>query len=259
VIGFCDFYISHRRLPTETLRFNDVLYKIKTTDEIIHPLRVFVTDKEFVKLFVKAVVGEQYNIPTLAVLRSMDDVRAYPFPAACCIKPTHASGQVIVRQNGEALDFKEIERWFDLNYYRRGREANYKTLQPKIIVEPLIFGRAGPDEYKFFCYKGKPKLIKVIQNRYTDYSCKYFDAKWAEQDFSITYEKSSKSMPCPGNLDEMLAIAAVVSAYFSFVRVDCYSDGATCLVGEITNCSENAGGQFIPKSGEHVASKMIFG
>ena len=259
LIGLFDFYVSHRRIPTNNLIFNDVLYKIKTTDEIIHPLRVFVTDKEFIKLFVKAVVGDQYNVPTLAVLHSMDDVRAYPFPAACCIKPTHASGHVIVRHNGEAIDFKTIERWFDLNYYRRGREANYKTLQPKIIVEPFIFGRPGPNEYKFFCYKGSPKLIKVIQDRYTDYSCKYFDAQWVEQDFSITHEKSSKLIPCPGNLQDMLSIAATLSASFSFVRVDFYSNGETCLVGEITNCSENAGGQFIPKSGEHVASKIIFG
>src|ERR1041384_3670239 len=114
LIGFIDFYVSHRRIPTNNLIFNDVLYKIKSTDEIIHPLRVFVTDKEFIKLFVKAVVGDQYNVPTLTVLHSMDDVRAYPFPAACCIKPTHASGHVIVRHNGEAIDFKTIERWFDL-------------------------------------------------------------------------------------------------------------------------------------------------
>jgi len=46
---------------------------------------------------------------------------------------------------------------------------------------------------------------------------------------------------------------------FSFVRVDLYSNGEKCLVGEITNCSENAGGQFIPKSGEQVASNMSFG
>src|SRR5262245_59047777 len=44
LIGFFDFYVSHRRIPTNNLIFNDVLYKIKTTDEIIHPLRVFVTD-----------------------------------------------------------------------------------------------------------------------------------------------------------------------------------------------------------------------
>ena len=259
LIGLFDFYVSHRRIPTNNLIFNDVLYKIKTTDEIIHPLRVFVTDKEFIKLFVKAVVGDQYNVPTLAVLHSMDDVRAYPFPAACCIKPTHASGHVIVRHNGEAIDFKTIERWFDLNYYRRGREANYKTLQPKIIVEPLIFGNSDPDEYLFFCYNGSPKLIQAIEGSYTDYSYKFFDAKWGEQDFSITREKSLKPFHYPGNLNEMLSIAATLSAFFSFVRVDFYGNGSTCLVGEITNCHENAGGLFIPKSGEHVASKIIFG
>ena len=106
--------------------------------------------------------------------------------------------------------------------------------------------------------KGSASL--AIEGSYTDYSCIFFDAKWVEQDFSITREKSLKpSFHCPGNLNEMPSIAAALSAYFSFVRVDFYSNGSTCLVGEITNCHENAGGLFIPKSGEQVASKIIFG
>ena len=259
LICLYDFYERHGRIATNRLIFNDVLYKMKTTDEIIHPLRVLVTDKEFAKLFVKAVVGDHYTVPTLTVLHSMDEVRKYNFPSACCIKPTHASGQVIIRKNGEEIDFAKIEGWFHLNYYRVTREANYKTLQPKIIVEPLIFGQPDPNDYKFFCYKGSPKLIKVIADRYTDYGCKYFDDKWVEQDFSITHEKSSKPIYCPDNFREMLWIAAALSAYFSLVRVDFYSNGEKCLVGELTHCSENAGGQFIPKSGEQVASKIIFG
>jgi hypothetical protein len=42
-------------------------------------------------------------------------------------------------------------------------------------------------------------------------------------------------------------------------KLDLYSNGDKCLVGEIINCSENAGGQSIPKSGEQVASIIIFG
>ena len=259
LICFYDFYESHGRIATNELIFNDVLYKIKTTDEITNQLRVFVTDKEFVKLFVKAVVGDQYNVPTLTVLHSMEEVRKYAFPSECCIKSTHACGQVIFRNNGEEIDFRKIEGWFNTNYYRVSREANYKTLQPKILVEPFIFGTPQPNDYKFFCYKGRPKLIKVIVDRYTDYGCKYFDDKWVEQDFSITHVKCSKPIHCPDNFKEMLWIAEELSAYFSFVRVDLYSNGKKCLVGEITNCSENAGGQFIPKSGEQVASKLIFG
>lgn len=259
LICLLDFYVWHGRIPTNELIFNDVLHKIKTTDEIINPLRVFVTDKEFVKLFVKAVVGDQCNVPTHAVLHSMDEVRKYTFPSECCIKATHGCGHVIIRKNGEDIDFKEIERWFAINYYRKHREANYKTLEPKVIVEPLIFGRPDPNDYKFFCYKGSPKLIKVVTDRHTNYGCKYFDDNWVEQDFSITHEKSSGPIHCPGNFKEMLSIAAALSAYFTFVRIDLYSNGDECLVGETTNCSDRAGGQFIPKSGEQVASKLIFG
>ena len=71
LICLFDFYISHRRTASNELFLNDVLYKIKTTDEIIDPLRVFVTDKEFVKLFVKAVVGDQYNVPTITFGRNV--------------------------------------------------------------------------------------------------------------------------------------------------------------------------------------------
>src|SRR5688572_32797965 len=94
--SYARFVATHRRFPSDGKLFNDVLFKIKTSDEILDPLRVFVSDKEFVKLYVKAVVGEQYNIPTLAVLRSVQDVDNYDFPASCCIKATHASGRVIL-------------------------------------------------------------------------------------------------------------------------------------------------------------------
>ena len=40
--SFVNFVIRHRRVPSNKHIFNDVLYKIKTTDEILDPLRVFV-------------------------------------------------------------------------------------------------------------------------------------------------------------------------------------------------------------------------
>jgi hypothetical protein len=109
LICFYDFYKAHGRIATNKPIFNDVFYKIKVSDEISNPLRVFVTDKEFLKLFVKAVVGDQHNSPTITVLHCMDEVMRYGFPSECCIKPTHASGQVIIRKNGEEINFAKIE------------------------------------------------------------------------------------------------------------------------------------------------------
>lgn len=246
-------------IPKHSMTFNDVLYWMKIRGDLSDPLRIFVSDKEFSKLYVTALVGKSYVVPTIAVLKSPEEVDQFEFPRDCCIKPTHASGYVIIRKDGTDLNKARIKTWFHLDYYWITREANYKPLHPKVIVEPLLFRSASVDEYKIFCYKGVPKMIKAIQGRHTNYRSKYFDAKWNELDFSVDRPKAQGSMPCPNNLEEMLSIAATLSAQFSFVRIDFYSDCRQCFVGEITNCSYGAIGQFIPSSGERVASDLIFG
>jgi hypothetical protein len=254
-----NFMRKHRRKPNGSMLWNDVWYRIKTSDEILEPLRVFVSDKEHVKQYVKAEVGDDYNVPTFAVLRSPAEVDAFDFPPDCCIKPTQASGEVILRTHGAPVDRARIKSWFSINYYERGREWNYQRLKPKVIVEPLIFGSSNVEDYKIFCFNGEPRLIQVDMDRYVDHTRKYFDEDWNEQDFSILYPRSAADCPRPASLDTMLAVARRLSAPFSFVRIDLYSDGERVLVGEITNCSENAGGVFIPRSAERQASELMFG
>jgi hypothetical protein len=239
--------------------WNDVWYRVKTSDEIVDPLRVFVSDKEHVKQFVREKLGDEYNVPTIAVLRSAGEVDSFDFPADCCIKPTHASGQVILRTDGAPVDRERIKRWFGIDYYRFGREWNYRGLQPKVIVEPLIFGGTNVEDFKIFCFRGVPRLIQVDIDRHTNHTRKFFDVEWNEQDFSIIYPRSAADFPRPASLDKMLAAARTLSAPFSFVRIDLYSDGDQVLVGEVTNCSENAGGFFVPRSAERRASELMFG
>jgi hypothetical protein len=258
VFSYVRFATFQKRLPRNALIYNDVIYRIKTSHEILDPLRVFVTDKEFVKLFIKAVVGDRYNIPTTAVLRSVDEVDGFQFPPVCCIKPTHASGRVIFRRDCEPIDREKIKSWFGVNYYLSGREANYKHLVPKIIVEPLVFGRTNVEDYKIFCVDGVPKLIQVDVDRHIEHKRKYFDAHWNEQPFSIKYPRTDKAVPKPPNLDEMLEVAAKLSEYFWFVRVDLYSDGRQLFVGEITHCPDNAGGVFHPPAAEAMVSHYLF-
>ena len=253
------FVRFHKRPPSKAMRYNDVLHRVKTSDDILDPLRVFVSDKEFLKLYVKAVVGDRYVVPTIDVIRSPNALDSYEFPSQCCIKGTHASGCVVLRKNGEPVDVEQIKSWFDLNYYRFGREANYRLLQPKVIIEPLIFGSANLQDYKIFCVNGEPKLIQVDVDRYVVHKRKYFDAQWNELDFSIKYPRTEKIIPRPENLSEMLAVAAQVSRNFWFVRVDLYSNGTQVYVGELTHCADNADGRFMPSSAERRVSDFLFG
>jgi len=253
------FLQRHRRLPKDQMLWNDVWFRIKTSGEIESPLRIYVSDKEHVKEYVRQTIGDRYNVPTIAVLRSPAEVDAYDFPADCCIKPTHASGQVILRKDGSPVDRERIKRWFGIDYYRFGREWNYKGLEPKVIVEPLIFGGTNVEDFKIFCWKGEPRLIQVDIDRYINHTRKFFDVDWNEQDFSIIYPRSTADFPRPASLEKMLAAARKLSEPFSMVRIDLYSDGEQVLVGEVTNCSENAGGYFVPRSAEERASKLMFG
>ena len=256
--SFINFVIQHKRFPTNQPIFNDFLYGIKTTDEILNPLRVFVSDKEFVKLYVKAVVGDQYNVPTIAVLNTIEEVKNFSFPSHCCIKPTQASGLAILRKNDELVDVSAIEKWFAINYYDNGREANYRMLKPKVIVEPLIFEKSNVEDYKFFCFNGKARFVQVDIDRRSNHKRKFFDRKWNELDFSILYPKTTSHIPKPENFDEMLNVAETLSQKFSLLRVDLYSNGTSLYVGELTNYHENASGKFIPLSSELSASQLLF-
>lgn len=258
-VAYVLFLMAHRRLPSRRMRFNDVLFRLKTSESIMNPLRTFVADKEYVKIYVRAIVGDAYNIPTLAVLRDADEIEAAEFPPQCCIKPTHASGAVIIRKNNEHVDRDQIKRWLSWNYYKTDRAVEYKYLEPKVIVEPIIFGNSNVEDYKIFCYHGAPKLIQVDIDRYIAHTRRFFDANWNDLDFSIIYPRSEVTVDRPRNLDEMLSISARLSEAFSFIRVDLYSDGETIYVGEITNCSEGAKGTFIPPRAEDITSELIFG
>jgi hypothetical protein len=252
------FLRKHRRFPGKEMLWNDVLYRLKTSDDILDPLRVFVSDKELVKIYIKATIGDEYNVPTIAVLRSADEVDGFAFPARCIIKPTHASAQYILRRGGEPIDRDRIKAWFRLNYYYAGREVNYRMLRPKVIVEPLVFDNADLSDYRFFCFNGQPRLIQVDMDRHTHHTRKILDTDWKEQDFSILYPRSNRPLARPDTLPEMLHLARALSAPFSFVRIDLYSDNQRVVAGEITNVSANAGGIFRPLSAEKKASELVF-
>ena len=124
VAAYLSFFQAHRRLPNKRQTLNDELFRIKTTDEIMRPERAFTSDKELVKLFIKAVVGDGYNVPTIAILRTKADIDKHRFVKKTVVKPTHASGLVKFIDNTNQIDRIELKKWLGSNYYSRSREAN---------------------------------------------------------------------------------------------------------------------------------------
>ncbi|BBK30135.1 hypothetical protein STHU_07690 [Allostella humosa] len=217
------------------------------------------SDKELVRLYVKAVVGDKYNVPTVAVLNDPDQAAAFQFPASCCVKPAHLSGHVLFNKEGVGLCREIIKEWFLLNQYHKGRQANYRYIPPKVIVEPLIFGKRYAADCKVLCYKGIPRIIYIVVGRPDRIRFAMFDTAWSRLPFSIDCPAYEHDIPRPRNLDEILAVAAALSRPFDFIRVDLYTDSRTIFVGELTNCPQNALGQFPQDEGEQRVSELIFG
>lgn len=259
LVAIISFFRVHKRLPNQRSGLmNDVLFYIKTSVEIDTPLRGFTSDKEYIKLFIKSVAGEEFNVNTIAVLRSPEEVNEFNFPARCCIKPTHMSGHFIIRKQNEDIPLSEIKNWFKMNHYESGRERNYKYLEPKVIVEPLVFDSENVDDYKFFCSGGSAKMVQVDFDRKTNHTRKFFDREWNDLNFTIIYPRSDRSVERPECYSEMVIVCEKLAAYFRFVRIDLYTNGSQFFVGEITHCPDSARGIFIPRESERLASSILF-
>ncbi len=237
---------------------NDAMFRLKTSAEITRPLRVFVSDKENVKQYVRTKLDDRFNVPTLACLRSLEAVRKFEFPARCVIKPTHMSGAVMLRMAGEPIDFPLLEEWLATNFYDYARERNYRTLVPKIIVEPFVFDQNWPDAIRVFCRDGKPRLLHANIDRPGMLTRSFYDTAWTAQPI-FRRDRIAVDFPKPANLDLMLHVAATLSKEFSFIRVDLYSDGTDVKVGELTNCPFSALFPFDSPESERFASQLIFG
>ena len=252
------FIRSHKRLPNKAF-LNDHLYKIKVSDEILDVLRQYTSDKELVKYYISNTVGDELNVKTKAILRNADEIRSYDFSVGDVVKPTHSSGQVSFVK-GSAVDKDEFIRWLNSNYYSVTREANYRYLTPKIIVEEAIFGRTDVDDIKFFCVGGKAKVIQWDFDRHDDYTQMLYDRDWTALDASMGARKSKKSQPKPKKLDEMIAVAEKLAQPFSLVRVDLFYDEETeqYLVGELTHCTGSSNNGFDSKESEVRGAKELF-
>lgn len=258
LIALIKFVRTFRRFPRNEMRLPDYLYRMKTSDEMLNPLRTFVTDKAWVKRYVQAMVGERYNVPTLGVLDSTDAVRNFDFPEDCCVKPTHLSGAVEFNTASRRVNRARVLTWMTQNHYDSMREVNHRYLKPRVIVEPLLFGDENIRDYKVFCYQGEPKLIQVDLDRHTRHSRLFYTTDWDEEPYSMLYPRAEQSVARPPNLEELLWVSRVLAQEFEFVRVDLYSNDEACFVGELTNCPGSGDEPFIPAHGEEQASRRIF-
>ncbi|MFO1034869.1 MAG: ATP-grasp fold amidoligase family protein [Hyphomicrobiales bacterium] len=255
IASFASFVMQLGRVPNLGPNYLDMLFHVKTSNELLDPLRVFVSDKAHVKTFVKAELGDGYTVPTIALLETPEEVDAFAYPDDCAIKPTQASGLRILRQGGAAFDLATVKKWFGENYYFTSREVNYNQLKPRIIVEEFIHDFL---ELKLTCRAGEVKFSKVLSYAGKKKWINYFDVDWNPLDVTAQYERLESGVPKHPMYEESVRIARALSRQFNQVRIDCYLCPDRVYVGEITNCEHSGLVTYQPDSAHGLLSRLFF-
>lgn len=264
--GLLHFVLRHHRMPNlrRPRLYNDFLIRIKVDGTLHQRLREIISDKHDVKSYLEGKVGRCYP-RTIALLDSVEAIENYEFPADCVVKPAHSSGSVIrIKDGNQEIPRGDIAAWLHDDLYLRTREANYRHLKKRVMVEELIdFGEGDLVDYKVHCFFGKPQLIEVMRGRFAELTENFYSPTWTQLPIAFVKEgrvyDSHTCDPRPENLEEMLRICGRLAEDFPFIRVDCYTDGKSIYVGELTNLPQNAAERLARPELEQQLGRLFLG
>lgn len=218
--------------------FNDKINWLKKYHKIQNVTRYI--DKILVKKYVAKKIGKKFIIPTLFEYSSSSQIDLDLLPNSFIIKANHGSGWIIKVLDKTKIKktefFDKIDSWLHCNYFDFCKEYQYKDIIPKVLVEKLLVNRNGEEinDYKVFCFHGKPEIIQVDFSRSRNHKRNFYDLKWDRLYFTSLYPESQEQVAKPKQLDQILSISEKLSKDFIFVRVDLYIHNNKIFFGELT-------------------------
>jgi hypothetical protein len=225
-----------------------------------NPLLTITQDKHAARSYIEKLLGHDDAVKILIPLYYVgDDPKSIPFdelPEKFVVKPNHACKMhIIVRGDKEEQKERIIQsaaQWLKSSHGLFNYEWAYRNIKPKILAEKLLETHDGnlPMDYKFYCFMGKCKLIRVSENRFTGCSPSgFYDLNWNRMQINNPgYEDCEKHFEKPDNLQSIIAVAEKLSLEFDAVRIDLFNVDGRIYFGEFTHYSAAGLSRFEPES-----------
>ena len=172
---------------------------------------------------------------------SAEEIDWDSLPDSFVLKCNHGCGYNILCPDKSKLDIEatkaQLTRWLREDFWKKHAEIHYRDIPKKIICEAYLGEGLANEDYKIYCFHGKPCYILYCTAREAGKPRFYFfdldwnlcpitkDGKRAEPGFTV--EK-------PSRLKEMVEYAAILSAPFPYVRADFYHVEDRVVFGELT-------------------------
>lgn len=203
-------------------------------------------DKELSKVIARGLCPDIVNAETLDVF-PVDGMSFTAFKARLrsfmgqrvLAKPTHGSGAVLFLE--EAAGEQTLRKFYRdcrASYFPLFREGQYHKLEKKVLVERIIgdaAGRKAPDDYKFFCSRGRVFLCQINVDRYGDHRLvNMLVPDFLDSGVEYGTHRPDTPVAMPARWGEFVAHAEKLSAPFEFARIDLYDGEDGIYFGEFT-------------------------
>lgn len=245
-------------------RFTDKMqwYKLYYKD----PLMPRCADKYTVRDYVKDKGLAQILTELYGVYERPEEIRLDSLPDKFVMKLSNGSGtNLICRDKHQLVEENVIRKFREFVFQVKanpGREWPYMQAKPVVIAEQLLEDEShinnAVNDYKIFCYDGKPEYVICISDRYSE-RCNHlvYDTEWNKIRVASEGARIDEDAPKPENLQEMLEIAAKLSEGFPFARIDLYSLKGRIYFGEITFYPWSGYMEFDPDEFDYVLGEKL--
>lgn len=217
------------------------IYKMKYRNPIMKKC----VDKYEVRSYIESLGIKDILVKNYGVFESYEDIDFSILPEKFVVKSTSGGGgnNVVIVKDKNNIDLMDIKSKIGQLGGRipknfGGREWAYYGLKNKLIVEEYLENHSNPeggiDDYKFFCFNGKPIYYVVDHNRFVNHQRNFYDISGKFLDVNTDHQNLGDVLLKPKNFDRMVEISKVLSKEFPFVRVDLYNVEGEIRFGELT-------------------------
>lgn len=243
------YYIKGRQIHMRSIGsdYNDS--NIRTIQDkfnwlLVHDspeLKANIVDKVLLRNYSKKILGKDICVPLIKIYKNVDEINLQELPDQFVLKCNHGSAMNIICDNKTNFNLenakKTLSYWMTLNYGLIKYEYQYMNVKKKIFAETFLMKNLT--DYKFYCFNGIPKLVKV-QAEYKNHRkmYHYYDENWKITDIETNLDWNKKlpeiKFPKPKHFDLMIKYAKKFAKNFIFVRVDLYEFNDTVYLSELT-------------------------
>lgn len=210
-------------------------------------------DKYKVREYVRSCGLASILIPLYGTWERVEDIPFDELPQKFILKANNGDGKgtnVIIdkaKMNDDDWENlrKRLQGWLGAKHIGAlSGEPQYSGIPPKILAEevlPCDQGESSLVDYKLWCFNGEPYSFLVCTERQEDgfhATVDCYDLNWNRHPEHLQASPhitvSTKSLPRPACLDEMIAVARELAKPFPEVRVDLYAVNGKLFFGELT-------------------------